>query len=210
MTAVIQFDDSTPVFQDRLYDSVNRSAKLGWFLTFPRSGDVMKEDLLRVIKKLFTIECSCVVTEPHKDGEPHLHAQFRLKTPLTKIVVLRALQKAFPDASSRIHLKPVPKNKWADQLMYIIDPEKDKETDKHPLLFNLSDPRLKRKLYPWEEEERDALKLKEWLASDELKDMICKDHTLNGLRLGKVCHCTACTTVLSRVRPTSLPGLPGE
>lgn len=139
MSAQLSFSDE-PTFQDRLKDSVNRSAKLGWFITFPRSGDLTKDQFLRGLKKLFAVDCACIVTEPHKDGEPHLHAQIRLKTSLTKIHVLQPIQKAWPDASKRIHVKAVPPKSWKDQLMYIIDPEKDKECDPSPLYFNLQSP----------------------------------------------------------------------
>lgn len=51
-----------------------------FFLTFPQSGDVTRETAMTNLRSKCDVDWAIVAQEQHKDGTPHLHVLFRLKT----------------------------------------------------------------------------------------------------------------------------------
>ena len=55
----------------------------GFYLTFPQSGDVTKEQVLSRLTDKFGehLEWAVVGAEKHTTGDPHLHIAFKCKEP---------------------------------------------------------------------------------------------------------------------------------
>lgn len=76
--------------------------KIGqWFLTFPQSGNIDKNFILEIWTDYQLLEYA-VCKETHEDGNPHLHANVRLRYKITKPELLTKLKKAFPNTYLRI------------------------------------------------------------------------------------------------------------
>ena len=85
----------------------NRNAVKQFFITFPNSSGVAtKESFLCKIWTESQMVSFCVVEELHESGEPHLHANIKLRYATTKAKLLRKLVKCFPNDYKRIDVRP--------------------------------------------------------------------------------------------------------
>lgn len=75
-----------------------------WFITFPQSGDLKREEFAKSLPPSDFIK---VVQETHKDGGFHLHAICILKTPLSKPNLMKTLAKKYPGDSKKIDYESV-------------------------------------------------------------------------------------------------------
>lgn len=91
-----------------------------WFITFPQSGTISKQNLADALPPL---EYAKIVLEEHKDGSPHLHAWIKLKHKLTKPKFLRWFKVKFPNDYMRIHIGAIRSVGAADDYVGKEDPE---------------------------------------------------------------------------------------
>lgn len=61
-------------------ERTKRERAQGWFLTYPRSGEITPEYLLTELMKTGAIKEHVIAREEHKDGGFHLHAYIRYET----------------------------------------------------------------------------------------------------------------------------------
>lgn len=164
-------DDNEPDFQSRLGTTLNRSAKKQWFITYPHSGVLTRERFLKAIRELFPVEKAQVVLEPHKEchgGDDHLHAQIQFKRKVTLAALREAIVTVFPKDLNKIHFKPLGPKKWLDQLLYCLDPRKNKDCDLTPLWYNMTNP-LAERLTPAEVYHRDHPHILKWMNAEECR-----------------------------------------
>lgn len=84
----------------------NRNPIKQVFVTFPRSGEVTREQLGEAVMQLNPQYYKCV-RETHEDGDPHLHMLLQLKQPKTKAFILKVFKEKYPDNNKSIDVKPV-------------------------------------------------------------------------------------------------------
>lgn len=82
--------------------SKNRNPVSQWFITFPQSGAVSKQEF-KIPDNLW----SAVAQETHEDGQPHLHALVCLSNKMTQAEMKRYYDTVYPDDCKRIDYKPV-------------------------------------------------------------------------------------------------------
>lgn len=135
-------DENFSEFYNDATDYKNRSGKKSYLITFPQKPEGMhREDFLKDLQEILRITKALVVIEPHKKHGEHFHAVVKIPSPLTRINVVKILQKKYPFASERVHAKSVPPKDWNDKLGYCLFPRKDKIIDANPLFYNIADPR---------------------------------------------------------------------
>ena len=86
----------------------NRNKVKSWFLTYPHSGDTTPDGFIDL---LFTprermIEGWSGCKETHENGEPHLHANVKLKHGISKANLLNRMRQIFPETYKRIDIRP--------------------------------------------------------------------------------------------------------
>ena len=85
----------------------NRNPIKQYFITFPQSGDVSKEDFYRKHQVLGDIAYAKCALESHEDGQPHLHLLLILKKGITKSKMLTFYKDAYPNDNLRIDIAPI-------------------------------------------------------------------------------------------------------
>lgn len=85
----------------------NRNCVKQFFITFPNSSGVCtKETFLSCVWTDTQLDSFCVVEEHHESGEPHLHANIKLKYGMPKQKVLKKMERCFPNDYKRIDVRP--------------------------------------------------------------------------------------------------------
>lgn len=110
---------------------MNRHPIKNFFITFPKSGEVSKQDFYEFLAKQRIIDGILIAQEEHEDGTPHLHAVVKYSQGITKTALLLRCKQQYPNEYKRIDLKGV-KNMRAS-VNYLRTPEKDKIVDTNPL-----------------------------------------------------------------------------
>lgn len=113
----------------------HRKAILKFFITFPKSQGVSRNDFFDQIDMTFPIEKCLISQEPHKDGTPHLHAAVVFKTAITKYQLIQEMMLAYPDEYKRINIQSM--RSLTHSITYLTSPDKDKTVDTEPYLFNI-------------------------------------------------------------------------
>lgn len=85
----------------------NRHKIKQWFLTFPKSGDITKQEFINSLTEFGCSEFAKCVEETHKDGTKHLHAIYKFQDGVTKTSLLNYFRSEFPNDWKRIHVEPV-------------------------------------------------------------------------------------------------------
>lgn len=80
----------------------NRNPIKQWFITFPQSAELSKEDFFQVHQTLGEISYAKAALESHEDGSPHLHLLLILKKGITKSNLLKFYKNTYPDDYKRI------------------------------------------------------------------------------------------------------------
>lgn len=92
-----------PHWSDRFHNKKKRNGHpcIKWFITFPQSGDLKKEDL-HLPPTTFKFICK----EKHEDGKPHLHASIVLMYKKSKPKFIEWFQESYPNDWKRIKVDP--------------------------------------------------------------------------------------------------------
>lgn len=85
----------------------NRHKIKQWFFTFPKSGDLTRQEFINSLMEFGEAEFAKCVQETHKDGSKHLHAIYKFQNGVTKTSILKYLKDEYPNDWKRIHLEPV-------------------------------------------------------------------------------------------------------
>jgi len=117
-------------------DIKHRNAVKSFFITFPKSGDITKNQFYDDFASTYSVEKAVVALESHKDGTPHIHLAVVLKDKQTKNIILKYMQKQYPEDYKRIDIQGM--RSWTESFRYLTYPDKDKEVDPTPLLINCS------------------------------------------------------------------------
>lgn len=127
---------------------MNRHAIKTWSITFPRSGDVGREEFAGMFPPADEVICS---REEHKDGGYHLHLAIRLKKGITKVKLLRWISVKFPEDYKRIDVQATRSMRcWEDYIT-----KEDSEA------YRFIDESVKSKIRKKIEEKIEALRPKE-------------------------------------------------
>lgn len=115
----------------------HRNAITKFFITFPQSGDVGREEFCQRIQSYgpdYQFEMAICSQEPHLDGGVHLHLGVVFQKPRTKHQLLALFQQEFPFDYKRITVESM--RKWQATVDYLTCPEKDKVVDVNPFCIN--------------------------------------------------------------------------
>lgn len=106
-----------------------RANRKGFFLTYPQSGALTKEEVAQALHNLkpgVIIDALVVVAETHEDGSPHIHATVLYKQ---KLNIKNPRDFDLGNIHPHIHNAPVTTGNFSDFAHYL-----DKE-DQQPILF---------------------------------------------------------------------------
>lgn len=82
----------------------NRNPIKQWFITFPQSDIVGREEFVKSLPPYDSVVCG---QEEHKDEGLHLHCYIELKKKISQKKLKDWIDIKWPDACKRIHYKPV-------------------------------------------------------------------------------------------------------
>lgn len=85
----------------------NRHKIKQWFFTFPKSGDLTKQEFMNSLTEFSPSLYYKCVKESHKDGTSHLHAIYKFTYGVSKANLLKFLKEEYPNDWKRIHIAPV-------------------------------------------------------------------------------------------------------
>jgi len=93
-------------------DSDGRHPFQWCFYTFPKSRNVSKEDVVKLMT-FQPFDFYCVAAETHEDGSPHIHALIHYEKPITKSKIKKHVIKQYPDDWKRQQFGRIRKNSSA-------------------------------------------------------------------------------------------------
>lgn len=82
----------------------NRNPLKQFMITFPQSGDTLKEEFTNSMPDA---TYACCAQEKHKDGNNHLHLVIVFEKKITKSGLLKHIARAYPNFSKSIHVGPI-------------------------------------------------------------------------------------------------------
>jgi len=115
---------------------VHRHSVKKFFITFPQCAGVSRSDFFDQLNFTYKIIKCIIAQEPHKDGQPHLHAAVEYETAITKYQLLQEMKKSYPDEFQRIDIQSM--KSFAASITYLTSPDKDKIVDTEPFMFNVT------------------------------------------------------------------------
>lgn len=107
-------------------ESQDRNPFKWLFYTFPKCGEVTRQDIVDVLASQYQTDFYCVSAETHKDGTPHLHALINYRKPISKAKILKILKNKYPNDWKRQQFGRIRKNStpWhAHQYILKEDPD---------------------------------------------------------------------------------------
>lgn len=91
-------------YKNELSKKPNRNPMKQWFITFPQSGDMTREQYAELFPENTYIK---VAQETHSDGNFHLHAVIILCSKLSKAKLLKHIRSKLPNDYKRIDIQSV-------------------------------------------------------------------------------------------------------
>lgn len=114
----------------------HRNSVKKFFITFPQSLDLTKEDFYNSLVSKYKADKAICVQEQHADGSPHLHLGIEFSNSYTKRVLLLYFQDQYPEDYRRIDVQAM--KSLQHTITYLTSPDKDKHVDPNPLLININ------------------------------------------------------------------------
>jgi len=105
-----------------------RVQRKSFFLTYPQSGNLTREDVLRYLQTVGNIDACAIGLESHEDGTPHIHVAVQFSTKINS-----RNPRIFDIRNHHPHISPSGVKSWKESVDYI-----EKE-DEHPLRFGCVD-----------------------------------------------------------------------
>lgn len=99
-----------------------RVQRKSFFLTYPRSGNLTREDVLRHLQTIGTVDAAFIALETHEDGSPHIHAVVQYTTKINS-----RNPRLFDVRNHHPNISPTGVKSWKESVDYL---EKD---DQQPL-----------------------------------------------------------------------------